>query len=84
MSEPGIIAAGDHGRLIKRRHPDWSVARVSHLLYHDRMNRAALAGLAALPGLPDNRRRLAAARLSSGQTEDWSRRIDTPQPLKAD
>ncbi|MGO4561994.1 MOSC domain-containing protein [Rhizobiales bacterium 3FA27D7] len=77
VSEPGIIAAGDHGRLIKRRHPDWSVARVSHLLYHDRMNRAALAGLAALPGLPDNWRRLAAARLSSGQTEDWSRRIDT-------
>lgn len=78
--EPGIVAAGDRGELIARPNPDWSLARVSHLLYHDRMNRAALAELAAIPGLPDNWLRLAEARLASGKTEDWSRRIETPSP----
>lgn len=76
--EPGLIAAGDDGRLIARPNPTWSLARVSHLFYHDRMNRPALAELAELPGLPENWRRLAKARLRSGEIEDWSRRIETP------
>lgn len=46
--EASAIAAGDQGMLIERPHPDWSVARVSHLLCHDRMNRSALVELAAL------------------------------------
>ena len=78
--EPGIVAAGDRGTLIARPNPDWSLARVSHLLYHDRMNRAALAELAAIPGLPESWFRLVEARLASGKTEDWSRRIETPSP----
>ena len=73
--EPGLIAAGDRGALVTRPHPAWTLNRTSHLLYHDRMNRLALAELAQLPGLPDNWRRLAQARLSSGRTEDWSRRL---------
>lgn len=78
--EPGFIAAGGRGTLIARPNPDWSLARVSHLLYHDRMNRAALGELAAIPGLPDSWLRLVEARLASGKTEDWSRRIETPTP----
>lgn len=78
--EPGTVTAGDRGTLIARPNPDWSLARVSHLLYHDRMNRAALAELAAIPGLPDNWLRLVEARLASGKTEDWTRRIETPTP----
>ena len=78
--EPGTITAGDRGTLIARPNPDWSLARVSHLLYHDRMNHAALAELAAIPGLPESWRRLVEARLASGKTEDWSRRIETPSP----
>lgn len=78
--EPGIVAAGDRGTLSTRPNPDWSLARVSHLLYHDRMNRAALAELAAIPGLPESWLRLAQARLASGKTEDWTRRIETPSP----
>lgn len=78
--EPGIVAAGDRGTLSTRPNPDWSLARVSHLLYHDRMHRAALAELAAIPGLPESWLRLAQARLASGKTEDWSRRIETPSP----
>jgi MOSC domain-containing protein YiiM len=78
--EPGIVTAGDRGTLIARPNPDWSLARVSRLLYHDRMDRAALTELAAIPGLPDNWLRLVEARLASGRTEDWSRRIETPSP----
>jgi MOSC domain-containing protein YiiM len=77
--EPGMVAAGDRGVLVERPHPAWSLARVSHLLYHDRMNRPALAELAGLPGLTESWKRLAEARLASGRTEDWSRRIETPR-----
>lgn len=73
--EPGLVAAGDRGTLVTRPNPAWTLARTSHLLYHDRMNRPALAELASLPGLPPSWRRLAEARLSSGRTEDWSRRL---------
>ncbi len=76
--DPGVIEEGDEGTLVARPYPDWTLARVSHLLYHDRMNRRALAELAALPDLPESWRRLAEARLASGRTEDWSRRVDTP------
>jgi MOSC domain-containing protein YiiM len=77
--ESGVIAAGDRGALVERPHPAWSLARVSHLLYHDRMNRPALAELAGLPGLTESWKRLAEARLASGLAEDWSRRIETPR-----
>jgi hypothetical protein len=43
------------------------------------MNRSALEELAALPGLPESWQRLVDARLASGQTENWSRRIETPK-----
>lgn len=76
--EPGVIAAGDRAALAARPNPQWTLARTGRLLYHDRLNRADLAEFAALPGLPDSWRRLALARLDSGRTEDWSRRIDTP------
>lgn len=76
---PGTIAAVDHGRLIARPNPAWSLARTSHLLYYDGMNRLALAELADLPTLPDSWRRLAIARLASNKTESWSRRVETPQ-----
>jgi MOSC domain-containing protein YiiM len=76
--EPGVVAAGDRGALVSRINPAWSLARVSHLLYHDRMNKPALAELAVVTGLPESWRRLAQARLASGKTEDWSRRIETP------
>jgi MOSC domain-containing protein YiiM len=76
--EAGEIAPGDVASLEARPHADWSLERVSHLLYHDRLNRAALREFAALPQLPDSWRRLAVARLARGETESWSRRIETP------
>ncbi|QIE54722.1 MOSC domain-containing protein [Pikeienuella piscinae] len=76
--EPGEIGPGATATLVRRPHPDWTIARVSNLLYHDRMNKPALAEFAALPGLPESWRRLAEARLANGRTEDWTRRIETP------
>ena len=76
--EPGAIGAGDVARLEARPNPDWTLARVSRLLYRDRTNRADLAAFAALPGLPESWRLLAERRLATGAVEDWSARIDTP------
>jgi MOSC domain-containing protein YiiM len=76
--EPGAIGAGDVAVLDARPAPDWTLSRVTRLLYHDRTNRTDLAAFAALPSLPEGWRRLAERRLASGQTEDWSARIDTP------
>ncbi|MCF3595756.1 MOSC domain-containing protein [Rhodobacteraceae bacterium LMO-12] len=77
--ESGMIAANDTGRLEVRPHPAWTIKRVSHLLYHDCLNTAALTEFAALTGLPESWRNLAEARLSTGQVESWSRRIETPE-----
>lgn len=75
----GAISAGDQANLVYRPNPDWSLARISGLLYHDRLNLVDLAEFAALAGLPESWQRLAQARLGSGRVEDWSRRIETPK-----
>ncbi|HLW27408.1 MAG TPA: MOSC domain-containing protein [Kiloniellales bacterium] len=74
----GVLQAGDVGHLEARPNPRWTIQRTTTLLYRDCLNQAALAEFAALPGLPESWRQLAEKRLSSGQTEDWSRRIETP------
>ncbi|WP_082549901.1 MOSC domain-containing protein [Mesorhizobium sp. Root157] len=76
--EAGGFRPGDVAALVLRPHPNWTIARVAHLLYHDRLNMPDLAELASLPGLPESWRRVAEARLSNRVTEDWSRRIETP------
>lgn len=75
---PGNIQAGESGYLEERPHPEWTIERAAHLLYRDRMNREVLEEFAALPRLPESWRRLALARLATGKTEDWSRRLETP------
>lgn len=75
---PGSLEAGTTGHLVARPNPSWTLERVADLLYRDRMNREALTEFAALPGLPESWRRLALNRLSSGQTEDWAPRLETP------
>jgi MOSC domain-containing protein YiiM len=72
---PGLVEAGQQGRLIHRPHPGWTLARVNHLLYHDRLNLDALSELAALPGLPPRWREITRARLETRAVEDWSRRL---------
>lgn len=77
--EPGAIAAGDVAALVERPQPGWPLGRVSRLLYHETLDRDALAGLAALPGLPESWRRLARRRLERGAVEDWAARVETPR-----
>ncbi|WP_323008051.1 MOSC domain-containing protein [Pseudorhodobacter sp.] len=76
--QAGMIAAGDTATLKLRPHPDWTITRVSDLLYQDCLNTEALAAFAALPGLTESWRMLAQTRLSTGTVESWSRRIETP------
>ena len=76
--EPGLIAAGNNGVLLARPNPHWTIARVTRLLYVNRLDRDALAEFAALKGLPESWRSLATARLADNRTESWVRRIKSP------
>lgn len=77
--EPGKLGSLETATLVQRPHPAWTIARASRLLYHDRHNKTDLTEFAALPRLPDSWRSLAEARLRSGRTEDWTRRVETPE-----
>lgn len=78
--EPGVVGLGDRLVLEDRPQPDWTLARILHVLYHDMLNADALAAIAQLPELAQGWRRLAARRLETRAVEDWSGRVDTPQP----
>lgn len=73
--EPGRVEAGDALTLVDRPHPDWPLARLLRTFYVDRMNRAALEGIAALDLLSASWRALAARRLERGEVEDWTSRL---------
>lgn len=74
--EPGTVAPGDRLELIDRPAPDWSLRRLWHALYVDRMNLAELEGMAALDVLAEGWRNHAVRRLESRRVEDWSKRLD--------
>ena len=73
--ETGTVAAGDSLDLVERPHPDWSLSRLLHHFYVDRLDAAALRAIAALEPLSESWRALAARRLASGAVEDWRRRL---------
>ncbi|HET8728715.1 MAG TPA: MOSC domain-containing protein, partial [Alphaproteobacteria bacterium] len=73
--DPGVAAAGDRLILRDRPNPDWTLARVLHVLYHDCLNRPALAAIAGLEDLAVGWRRLAQRRLDSMTVEDWGARL---------
>ncbi|WP_347266798.1 MOSC domain-containing protein [Paracoccus sp. (in: a-proteobacteria)] len=77
--KPGIVAPGDRLELRDRMAPDWTLHRLWHALYIDRMNLAELQGIAALDVLAEGWRRHALRRLDSGRVEDWSRRLEGGQ-----
>lgn len=81
--EPGIAKDGDVLQLIERPQPNWTLARLNHLLYHDVKNKSSLAEMVKIIELSQNWRDLARRRLSSGKTESWTRRLygrDAPDP----
>lgn len=74
--EPGLVAPHDRLTLVDRVAPDWTLHRLWHIFYVDRLDRAALRGMADLAVLSEGWRARAAKRLQSGRVEDWSARLD--------
>ena len=74
--QPGTVAPGDRLELTDRVAPDWTLHRLWHALYVDRMNLSELEGIAALDVLADGWRKYAVRRLANRRVEDWSPRLD--------
>lgn len=73
--EPGTVAAGDALALVDRPRPDWTVAAIARVFYHDVLDGVALAAIADLDELSESWRGLARRRLASGRIEDWRGRL---------
>ncbi|WP_420997976.1 MOSC domain-containing protein [Cupriavidus sp. 30B13] len=73
--EEGELASGDRLALVARPCPGWSLRRLLHVLYVDRLDMAALAEMAALPALAESWRKLARQRLARREVEDMERRL---------
>lgn len=74
--EPGLVDPEDRIELVDRLAPDWTLHRLWHALYIDRMNLSELQGIAALELLAEGWRRHALRRLQSGRVEDWTKRLE--------
>lgn len=77
--EPGTLAPGDRLERIDRLAPDWTLRRIWHVFYVDRMNLTELEGIAGLELLAESWRKYAVRRLENRKVEDWSRRLDGTQ-----
>ena len=73
--EEGEVAAGDRLRLVARPYPQWSLQRLLHVLYVDRLNFEALAEMAGLPCLAESWRKLARQRVANSAVEDMEKRL---------
>jgi MOSC domain-containing protein YiiM len=73
--EPGELAAGDVPELLRRPHPDWSVARLLALIRDRVVDARQLAAVLELPLTP-SWRKLFTQRLQLREAEDWTRRLD--------
>ena len=74
--EPGLVAPGDRTLRIDRIAPEWTLRRIWHAFYIDRLNPEELRGIAALEVLAEGWRRHALRRLESGRVEDWTKRLE--------
>lgn len=77
--QPGTVAPGDRLELIDRVAPIWTLHRLWHALYVDRMNLDELEGIAGLEVLAEGWRKYARRRLESRKVEDWSKRLDNTE-----
>ena len=73
--QAGTLQAGERFTLIERPWPQWSLARVIAVLYHQPFDAAVLRDLATLPLTP-SWRRLVEGRLARGVLEDWAPRME--------
>ena len=77
--QPGHLQAGDALVLVARPWPEWTLARIIDVLYHQPFDAAVLQALAALPLTP-SWQRMVQGRLARAEVEDWRPRLDGPPP----
>lgn len=73
--EEGVVAAGAILELVERPHAEWSLKRLSTVLFNKRVDADVLRECLELP-LPPNWRRTLSRRLENGAVEDWSPRLE--------
>lgn len=73
--QPGQAEVGDVLQLVNRPRPDWTIERLTRILYREANDRDGLVGMATLPELTQSWRDLARRRLSSGKIENWAARL---------
>lgn len=73
--EEGEVSAGDRMVLVARPYPQWTLQRLLHVLYVDRLNYTALAEMADLAPLAESWRKLARQRVASHVVEDMEKRL---------
>ncbi|MFJ3050250.1 MOSC domain-containing protein [Pseudomonas nitroreducens] len=73
--EEGSVAAGATLEVVERPYPDWSLQRLSAVLFDKRVDADVLRECLELP-LPPNWRRTLSRRLENGAVEDWSPRLE--------
>jgi MOSC domain-containing protein YiiM len=73
--EAGEAREGDCLRLLDRPRPDWTLERLTLLLYRQTDDLDGLAGMAALPELAQSWREIARRRLNGGKVENWTKRL---------
>ncbi|PAJ73947.1 hypothetical protein CJF42_13130 [Pseudoalteromonas sp. NBT06-2] len=71
----GIMTAGDDIVLINRPNPNWSLSRITDLLYFDKLNYSALQELSKLKLVP-SWQKMVTNRLKTKKVEDWSGRLE--------
>ena len=73
--EEGEVAVGDALELVERPYGQWSVARLSAVLFDKRLEPELLRECLALPLVPNWRRTLE-KRLQQREVEDWASRLE--------
>ncbi|CAB5549569.1 6-N-hydroxylaminopurine resistance protein [Pseudomonas putida] len=72
--EEGVVQAGERLELVERPHGEWSVARLSAVLFDKHLEPELLRECLALPLVPSWRKTLQ-RRLEHRQVEDWAPRL---------
>ncbi len=73
--QPGMVSPGDSLTLTDRNSPDWTLSRIWHAFYIDRLNLEELQGIATLERLGEGWRKHARRRLETRSVEDWTKRL---------
>ncbi len=73
--EPGVAQPGSALAFVERCQPEWPLARLIRLMYHDKTNYDDLRLAFEIPELAEPWRELARRRVESRVVEDWGSRL---------